>query len=120
MEKIIHCVNCIHRPLVKCDNLGKSIIQAPHFPNGNEDLTCPFIYNSQMPSNHFFCKYGEEAKPKVGIYNFKMPEICIECPCYDDSGDYPTCILTHYSAGYNFNARIKRMDLCPLRELKGD
>ena len=121
MEKIIYCANCIHRPITKNDHLGGVIIIAPQRPTGENDFTCPFVYNSaRMPSPDFFCRYGEEAKPTVGIYNFKMPEVCMECPCYDDNGDYPTCILTNRSAGYSFNARAKRMDWCPLRELKGD
>ena len=47
-----------------------------------------------------------------------MPKCCDECFALDDNGDYPTCIITHTSRGYNFRVREKRMDDCPLSPLK--
>ena len=47
-----------------------------------------------------------------------MPLVCDDCPMLDDNGDYPTCIITHTSRGYNFQVRDMRMPDCPIRELK--
>ncbi len=54
----------------------------------------------------------------VAIKDMAMPERCWDCNCYDDNGDYPTCILTGRSRGYNFNGSEKRMDDCPLVEIE--
>lgn len=54
----------------------------------------------------------------VVIKDMKMPERCWDCKCYDDNGDYPTCILTGRSKGYKFSGRDKRMDDCPLMEVE--
>ena len=115
MEKIVYCETCRHRPILK----ENGVIIAPEH-NGVLDLLCPYVYGNSRPTGDFFCKNGEENSPKVGIYDFKMPKACIECPTYCDDGDYPTCILAQHSAGYTFNARANRMSCCPLRELKGN
>lgn len=51
------------------------------------------------------------------IVNMKMPSCCDCCPILDDSGDYPTCMITDKSRGYNFPVREKRMPDCPLIEM---
>lgn len=50
------------------------------------------------------------------IINIPMPLVCDDCPLFDDNGDYPTCIATKRSKGYNFKSLEKRMDDCPLTE----
>lgn len=47
--------------------------------------------------------------------DMEMPTCCSECFALDDSGDYPSCFITHESRGYNFDIFTKRMDTCPLR-----
>lgn len=46
--------------------------------------------------------------------DIEMPGVCDHCPFFDDNGDYPTCIVTQHSKGYNFRYREERMDDCPL------
>ena len=46
-----------------------------------------------------------------------MPSCCYECFAFDDSGDYPMCLITEECRGYTFRAREQKMDKCPLREL---
>ena len=53
----------------------------------------------------------------VLINGMKMPSVCDECWALDESGDYPICRITDETRGYNFRAREKRMDRCPLIEL---
>lgn len=50
--------------------------------------------------------------------DMEMPECCDECFALDDYGDYPMCKITSETRGYNFNTREKRMDRCPLVEVK--
>ena len=52
------------------------------------------------------------------MIDITMPSVCDSCPMFDDDGDYPTCIVTGHSCGYTFSSREKRMDDCPIRELK--
>lgn len=47
----------------------------------------------------------------------KAPECCYDCRFLDDNGDYPTCIITGTSRGYNFRTREKVMPNCPLLEV---
>ena len=47
-----------------------------------------------------------------------MPKSCNKCPMFDDRWDYPTCFITQKSSGYNFPIHEKRMDFCPLKEVK--
>ena len=56
--------------------------------------------------------------PKVVIKNFEMPKCCYDCFAFDDNGDYPTCGITNWSKGYNWNPRESRMDTCPLVEVE--
>lgn len=51
------------------------------------------------------------------IKGMKMPNVCDRCWALDESGDYPMCRITGETRGYNFRAREKRMDRCPLIEL---
>lgn len=53
----------------------------------------------------------------VTIKDMVMPHNCDDCPFLDDNGDYPTCIITRESRGYNFNIRAFRMPNCPLEEI---
>ena len=50
--------------------------------------------------------------------DMEMPTCCNECFALDDSGDYPSCFITHESRGYNFDIFTKRMDTCPLKDEK--
>ena len=50
----------------------------------------------------------------VYIKGMKMPAQCDDCPVFDDNGDYPTCILTGHSRGYNWSPFGQRMPDCPL------
>lgn len=43
------------------------------------------------------------------------PNCCYECKFLDDSYDYPECIATGETIGYNFRTREKKMDKCPLK-----
>ena len=52
------------------------------------------------------------------IENKDMPKCCEECFALDDDGDYPRCRITNEQRGYTFDAFSKRMDRCPLKELK--
>ena len=51
------------------------------------------------------------------IKGMKMPKDCENCPMLDDNGDYPTCILTWTSQGYNWSSIGHRMRDCPLVEV---
>jgi hypothetical protein len=53
------------------------------------------------------------------ILDIDMPSGCANCPMFDDNGDYPTCIVTLHSRGYNFDIS-KRMSDCPLKEVNND
>ena len=46
-----------------------------------------------------------------------MPDCCDRCFAFSDNGDYPFCLITQEQRGYNFNARGRRMDKCPLVEV---
>ena len=59
---------------------------------------------------------GEEMS--IFIKGMKMPKYCDDCWALDDNGDYPLCLITSHSRGYNFNTREKRMPDCPLVEIK--
>lgn len=48
------------------------------------------------------------------IKDMEMPTQCDDCPVFDDNGDYPTCILTGHSRGYNWSPFGQRMPDCPL------
>ena len=50
--------------------------------------------------------------------DMKMPEYCDDCPMLDEYGDYPMCRITQETRGYNFNARKKRMDKCPMKPVE--
>lgn len=50
----------------------------------------------------------------VMIKGFEMPESCDACRFYDDNYDYPTCIATGHSCGYNWSPFNQRMPDCPL------
>lgn len=52
----------------------------------------------------------------VSIKNMDMPKDCVSCPMYDDSGDYPGCVLTGVSRGYNWKPFGQRMPDCKLTE----
>lgn len=47
--------------------------------------------------------------------DMEMPTCCNECFALDDHGDYPCCLITQESRGYNFDIFTKRMNSCPLR-----
>lgn len=51
------------------------------------------------------------------IKGMKMPKDCENCPMLDDNGDYPTCILTWTSQGYNWSPIGHRMRNCPIVEV---
>ena len=44
-----------------------------------------------------------------------MPKCCSECKFLNDNYDYPECIITGETRGYNFRVREKKMDKCPLK-----
>lgn len=48
------------------------------------------------------------------VKNMEMPKSCFDCRFYDDDHDYPTCIVTGYSRGYNWSPFNQRMPDCPL------
>ena len=45
------------------------------------------------------------------------PSCCNECKFLNDNYDYPECIITGESRGYNFKTRENKMDKCPLKPL---
>lgn len=53
----------------------------------------------------------------VIVKNMEMPKSCSDCRFYDDNHDYPTCIVTGYSRGYNWSPFNQRMPDCPLVEI---
>ena len=55
----------------------------------------------------------------MGVYikGMSMPECCDKCFAFDDNVDYPFCLITQTQRGYNFNARERIMDKCPLIEV---
>ena len=53
----------------------------------------------------------------VVIKNFEIPKSCHECNFCDEIGDYPGCIITKTSKGYNFDIYSFRMSNCPLIEV---
>lgn len=50
----------------------------------------------------------------IAIKGMDMPKCCDDCWALDDNGDYPFCLITQETRGYNFRTREKRMDKCPL------
>ena len=54
----------------------------------------------------------------VIVKGMEMPKSCDNCWALDDYGDYPRCRITEEQRGYNFPIRDKRMDKCPLVEIK--
>ena len=52
----------------------------------------------------------------VVIKDFEMPKCCADCNMLSDFYDYPTCMITQYHHGYNFDIFNKRMPDCPLVE----
>lgn len=46
-----------------------------------------------------------------------MPDNCASCKFLNDSYDYPECIITGETRGYNFEKYEKKMDKCPLQEM---
>ena len=111
--EIIYCKDCVHRPYIEDEK-----VKEPKDINGYTDYTCPLCcddsYYSRMPADDFFCAYGKKKKFAVLLKNYTMPACCDSCDCFDISGDYPFCLLTHHSTGYNFDYLNKRMDDCPL------
>lgn len=51
------------------------------------------------------------------IKDIEMPECCDKCWALNDYGDYPVCLITGETKGYNFRIRERRMDKCPLIEI---
>lgn len=63
------------------------------------------------------CGAKMDAKiPELRIKGIEMPKDCYECFAFSDSGDYPTCIITHMSKGYSWSPKWNKMDNCPLVE----
>lgn len=65
--EIIHCNECIHRPVTELSkSLNVQFIKAPKIEDIYDDLTCPFlcddIYYNSMPKDDFFCGYGERRR----------------------------------------------------------
>lgn len=56
----------------------------------------------------------------VIIKDMDMPKCCNDCFALNEDGDYPVCIITQEQRGYNFKKWEKRMDRCPLTEMKVD
>ena len=50
--------------------------------------------------------------------DMEMPKCCDECFVLDENGDYPMCLITHRSRGYNFRTREIRMPDCPLKDVE--
>ena len=53
----------------------------------------------------------------VLIKGMEMPECCGKCWAINVYGDYPICLITGETRGYNFRIRERRMDKCPLVEV---
>ena len=51
------------------------------------------------------------------IKGMEMPTDCDNCSFFDDRFDYPSCNVTGYSRGYNWNPRGQRMPDCPIIEV---
>lgn len=54
------------------------------------------------------------------IVEMDMPRCCADCPLLDERGDYPMCIATQETRGYNFDTRNKKMDKCPINGVLPD
>lgn len=50
--------------------------------------------------------------------DMEMPTSCSECFALNDNGDYPYCLISHESRGYNFDTLTRRMGSCPLKDSK--
>ena len=48
------------------------------------------------------------------VVRMEMPKSCYVCPCLDDYGDYPRCLISGEQRGYNFLIDEKRMSTCPI------
>ena len=48
------------------------------------------------------------------IIDMEMPKSCADCPLLDERWDYPMCIVTQETRGYNFDTLNKKMDKCPI------
>ena len=46
-----------------------------------------------------------------------VPKCCYECFAFDDSGDYPECLITKDFRGYRFRPREQKMYNCPLKPI---
>lgn len=51
------------------------------------------------------------------IKGMEPPKCCADCFAYDDMYDYPTCLITSRSKGYNFHVSDSCMDDCPLQQI---
>lgn len=51
------------------------------------------------------------------IKGIEIPECCDKCWALNDYSDYPVCLITGETRGYNFRIRERRMDKCPLVEV---
>ena len=45
-----------------------------------------------------------------------LPKCCGTCFAFDDTGDYPLCLISREQMGYTFNVNGCRMPHCPLKE----
>lgn len=54
---------------------------------------------------------------KKAVLIIDMPKHCSECKFLNDNYDYPECIITGETKGYNFRVRERKMDKCPLRPM---
>ena len=50
----------------------------------------------------------------VVIKDLQIPESCARCAFCNEDGDYPACIITGTTKGYNFDTYSFRMSNCPL------
>ena len=84
--------------------------------SGQECSVCGEIQYGHDSGRYYCQNCGAKMRMKqdVVIKNIYMPSTCDECFALDEGGDYPTCIITQISKGYNFNTRGKRMSECPL------
>lgn len=60
-ESIVRCEHCIHKPIANNNpSISTMRVEAPEDPNGHLDLTCPFLFINVLPTDNFFCKFGEK------------------------------------------------------------
>lgn len=118
--------------IIICDSCGKdckeigylNVLTMQRFKNGElgrkEYQICRECLNVEPGKyKNITIKAQENNKVKeMVMIDIPMPKSCDDCFALNEGGDYPLCLISHHSRGYNgynFNTRENRMPDCPLK-----